>query len=91
MPEVIPGALLECSDAATAQFLLWLEKQETIGAFLIAKLDETHLFVNARKLPDILSEMDKFSDKNAYTNESKGAASNGKGKGKGRAKGKGKA
>ncbi|GBG32434.1 RNA polymerase II transcription factor B subunit 5 [Hondaea fermentalgiana] len=67
MVNAVAGSLLTCSDAATLQYVLFLENEGSLGkSFVYQKLDETHLFVDSAYVDQILAKIDEFSDRNAY-------------------------
>jgi len=66
MVRAIPGSLLTCSDAATLQFVKYLNEEGRLGKFILLELDDTHVFVDSSKVKRILKEIDDFSDRNAY-------------------------
>lgn len=60
------GVLLTC-DATVKVFVLQLnEKRDPDKKFVLADLDETHLFVHKSAAEDIRKEVDHFLDKNTY-------------------------
>jgi hypothetical protein len=63
-----PGVLVVC-DIPIKQFLLYLdEKQDGPGArFIIANLDDTHLFVKQDAINLIREELDKLFEENQYS------------------------
>ncbi|KJE88626.1 hypothetical protein CAOG_00252 [Capsaspora owczarzaki ATCC 30864] len=61
------GVLIEC-DAAIKQFLLHLDSQQPSETrFIIADVDETHLFVDPPSLPMLQTKLDEMLDKNNFT------------------------
>jgi len=61
-----PGSLLKCKDAATCQYVKFLQEENSIGNFIYQELDEVHLLVDSSKVDEILQKIDEFSDRNAY-------------------------
>lgn len=63
-----PGVLVEC-DVPIMQFLLWLDdKQASTGRrFIIANLDDTHLFVKDDAVSLIRTELNKLFEENQYS------------------------
>ncbi|KAL1926331.1 hypothetical protein VTP01DRAFT_5852 [Rhizomucor pusillus] len=63
MVKAIKGVLLEC-DTTVKQIVLNLNKRSN---FVIEDLDDTHLFIEASKVDELQSELDRILDENAYT------------------------
>lgn len=64
-----PGVLVAC-DIPIKQFLLWLDEQQDNGAgtrFIIADLDDTHVFVKHDAVSLIRRELDKLFEENQYS------------------------
>lgn len=67
MTNSVPGVLVAC-DIPIKQFLLYLEDKQDAGArFIIANLDDTHLFVKQDAVALIRRELDKLFEENQYS------------------------
>ncbi|KAI8849742.1 TFIIH subunit TTDA/Tfb5 [Chytridium lagenaria] len=62
MVRAITGVLVEC-DVAVAQILEALNKD--LG-FIIELLDDTHIFVDARKIDHALQQLEEILEQNTY-------------------------
>ncbi len=60
------GILIEC-DPQMRQFLLHLDESKALGTgFIIQNLDETHLFIDASALNQLINEIDDLMDKTNF-------------------------
>lgn len=66
MPEAKFGMFISC-DIPVKEFLKWLDENQSAGKFIIADLDETHLFVSEQALPFIRQELNKLYEENQYS------------------------
>lgn len=63
-----PGVLVSC-DIPIKEFLLWLDEQQdgTGMRFIIADLDDVHLFVKQDAVEFIQTELNKLYEENQYS------------------------
>lgn len=56
-----------CSDPAMKQFLLHLDDTGTLGSsFVLADLDDSHLFIDSKIIPVLRSKIDDLMDRLSF-------------------------
>lgn len=66
MVQALRGTLIQCSDAAVKQFILYVQDKGTYGQFVLEDLDETTLLVQNEVAAHVKKELEEFTERNAY-------------------------
>lgn len=67
MVNVTKGVLVEC-DPAMKQFLLHLDETQKLGRkFILADLDDTHVFIESDILDLLKDKIDELMDANTFS------------------------
>lgn len=66
MVQALRGTLIQCTDVAVKQFILYLQDKGNYGQFVLEDLDETTLLIQTKVAAQIKKELEEFTESNAY-------------------------
>ena len=66
MVQALRGTLVQCTDVAVKQFILYLQDKGTYGQFILEDLDDTTLLIQTKVAAKIKRELEEFTESNAY-------------------------